>query len=101
MAQSHTSDSRQKAIYMNRVDTIRDHIARSPARVLGRVSTAAEPTLLDADRRALECTSINEREAWLRYFTSVKPGVEEEEYKVAKSEVQGWFFCVIYIRIFK
>ena len=44
-----------------------------------------EPKLFDAERRALECSSELEREAWLRYTSSARPGEDEGSYYVDAS----------------
>ncbi|KAH9260530.1 hypothetical protein BASA82_001116 [Batrachochytrium salamandrivorans] len=76
--------------YMERISKVQQHLEPVAVKtVLGRVSTASEPGLLDAHRRLLECSSIHECEAWLKYFTSVRPESEEGEFDIDLGNVVG------------
>jgi all-trans-8'-apo-beta-carotenal 15,15'-oxygenase len=56
---------------------------------LGREDVTMESGLMDDQRRTLTCKSEHEREAWLRFAISAKPGDDEQEYFVDPSDIEG------------
>ncbi len=88
---------------MNRINILKNHltysngnkednissIERDNTASFFRTSTVMEPNVLDSDREQLPCKSEVEREAWLRYFISSKPGKDEIETYIDESNIEG------------
>jgi all-trans-8'-apo-beta-carotenal 15,15'-oxygenase len=56
---------------------------------LWREDVTMESDLMDDERRALDCKSEHEREAWLKFAVSCKVGDDEKEYFVDPSDIEG------------